>query len=280
MKKIVIVSSKDRNAVYAQLPKHLRSIPFVPFNLGPSGGDSESSPFSWDSISNLFMSYDHIIIFYPLYSNDQLHQGKEKHLWELLLLLFWKGALTYRKTLSLYKNKSIIPLEGSFPLDTEFWTEQKEDLTKAGKSLKSVTSIQKIPISKDYSAEKWASIYFRWLHTFTKKVITIKDYGSVFPFRVVGAPPPLLVLKKNDSIKEKDICEFVIQGGFLNKESSSEKPLGRFWFVVSPDKKFLYTALIHFKPALPWFVYLLSQGWIHGLVMKRFGSYVLKLSNR
>ncbi|MCD8509516.1 MAG: hypothetical protein LRY73_06280 [Bacillus sp. (in: Bacteria)] len=102
-----------------------------------------------------------------------------------------------------------------------------------------------------------------------KKLIAIKAEGEKYPFRIIGLASPLLVLQKQMTFHHH-IGEYAINGGWLNKESGLSEGTGRFWFVVSPDEKYLYTALIHFKPRLPWPLYSLTQAPIHEFVMERF----------
>ncbi|MDG5789929.1 hypothetical protein QA612_20950 [Evansella sp. AB-P1] len=231
-------------------------------------------PCNWTTISSLFHSYDQIILHEPLLSNDQMVQGIEKHVSECIRIIFQRSSILLNKPLYYLRDGTIIPLHNEDP-STKI---SKHNFQSSTSNLKhAVTSVQKIYLSSDIEMKALVLQYFQWLHHFTKKMIVVKKSYSSYSFHVLGIKQPLLILEYNKQLENHhDIAELVIKGGFLNKEAKKQEPVGRFWFVRSLHNNNVYTCLVHFKPALPWYIYRMTQGWIHGRVMNQFTKFLLK----
>ncbi|MFA9559602.1 hypothetical protein ACERII_20020 [Evansella sp. AB-rgal1] len=237
----------------------------------------QTMPYNWDSISTLFHTFDKIILADTLCSNDQMIQGQPWKLTEMMIIILQHASKIYHKPLYRLEKQRIVPIPFDVPtseLCSQFWKAyppHKNDMNK-----KSVTSIQKVDIAVEKNTEEWVNEYFQWIQKFTKGIIKVHTVSSTSSFHVLGWKKPLLTLETNHHLEAYHITEIKIKGGFLNREANVHCPIGRFWFVQSKNNSYLYTALTHFKPSLPWLVYRMSQGWIHRFVMYKFAKFVRK----
>ncbi|MBU9721392.1 MULTISPECIES: hypothetical protein [Bacillaceae] len=270
-KKTAYIASVDQKV----FPKSIQPV----YHLGHSipNPNKKELPCHWDSIVYLFQNYDELIIIGNLLPNDRMLQGSLTHYTEMILSLFYEASICFHKDVFVCLNgQKTIPLheivKGKLP---EIAKQLCDDGMTMSASQNTVMSVQKISVYNDLSASQWALQYFKWLKRFTVGLIEVKVSGENYPFCIKGFNNhPLLSLKKNNEFNLDEVAEIIIQGGFLNKERHLLTPAGRFWFVKRGD--YLYTALVHFKPALPWLSYRLTQGWIHGVVMQRFSKWVTK----
>lgn len=194
----------------------------------------------------------------PLFTtDDQLHQG-ENHIDGFLTAMIAELAKNAPGSASVIKP---VKETGS------------PSFTAGNASKKRVTSVQMWTTHHQRTAHEWAQAYFQWLGPFTKNVISIRQNDRKVVFQPAAVPIPLLTLEKNTTLKLENISEWIIQKGILNGEKKQPAPAGRLWFVVSPEKHStkVWTALTHFKPALPWIIYKGTQGLIHPWVMDHFG---------
>lgn len=283
MYKSIVITNSNQVGLLEKIPAAYQ--PATSFSINGETATNQTFPINSTKMEKCIQSSDQIIIAPPILTNDQMYQGVKAHLTELIIILFLYGTVRYKKDLSLFYNSRLITLVKHGIFSEEAYDEATKIMTSMPASIRdeenvkiqptrnTVTSIQKMPITHSQTGDEWATTYFNWLTLFTKRIITINEESSTYPFQLVGLSPPLLQLKKITTAHHH-IGEYAICGGWLNKEATTPEVLGRFWFVVSPDKKYLYTALIHFKPRLPWPLYSLTQAPIHEFVMERFARYL------
>ncbi|WP_096188954.1 hypothetical protein [Evansella halocellulosilytica] len=256
------------NGITSILPTNLRSVPVFQIGL-----DRQSIPLTSEHLALYFKQYDHVILFKTNHTGDHLIQGTHSHVSGFLTLLFYTFARKFKKKLYYVNDRQqlveITNGDGAPFRKLASLTDKKKMYTP---HTHTVTSIQKIKVKNDLTAEQMSKQYFSWLELFTK-LIYIDESDGEYSFKVRFAQTALLQLKENSAFRHDPLtAEFIINGGVLNKDRSLTMKNGRFWFLLSPDRSNLYTALVHFRPSLPWPVYLRSQSPIHAFVMKRFAQ--------
>ncbi|SDN31818.1 hypothetical protein [Alkalicoccus daliensis] len=209
------------------------------------------------AIKKVCEMYDTVILLLPLSTNDAFQQGKPEVQQAFILELFRHWAAIHRTTLILEENKQ---------------------LTIDKKAGRHVTSVQAWHEKSVSPAEDIARSYFRFLPRWTKKVIRVSynnDKVKLILLRV-----PLIELAKDTSARmPAAVSSWIVSGGLLVKKSNHSK--GRLWFVRSSVKPGLtYAAITHFKPAVPWLLYVYSQALIHKLVMNHFAAWRFQLTRR
>jgi hypothetical protein len=121
-----------------------------------------------------------------------------------------------------------------------------------------------------------ADIYTAWLPKQFLGILKVERDGDEHRFKLLGLPFDLLVLSSGDMPQSTDRFQFAIESGCLVGKDNR----GTFEFRLSPDRKHVFAAIHHFKPALPWWVYTFSQALVHGWVMRRFGKHLSSLSQK
>jgi len=133
-----------------------------------------------------------------------------------------------------------------------------------------VRSVQRLPNPVGHTATYVARIYQRWLPIFFRLLINVHSEGDRSVFSI--GPLPLLELQFIPSRSDDDRQLFYITGGRLVKR----KDYGWLEFRRVLDDRFVISAIHEFVPALPWYVYVLTQARAHAYVMERFGQYLAK----
>ncbi|MEP6865644.1 MAG: NAD-dependent epimerase/dehydratase family protein [Deltaproteobacteria bacterium] len=138
-----------------------------------------------------------------------------------------------------------------------------------------VRSVQRIALPPERDAEWAAHEYMRWLPrgAWPMRVAVDSDHRLtrffLRPFR-----RPLLELEFADDRSASDLQLFYVTGGSLARANTR----GRLEFRVTPDGAHLLTAIHDFMPALPWWLYRISQALVHRYVMWRFGRHLRRAS--
>lgn len=134
-----------------------------------------------------------------------------------------------------------------------------------------VRSVQRIPLPSGKDAEWAAREYMRWLPGGVWPGFRVDlDDSRTASFFTAHGKRPLLVLRFATERSASDRQLFYVVGGLLAKESKR----GRLEFRVTPDGHHLLTAIHEYVPALPWWLYRISQALVHRLVMRRFGAHL------
>lgn len=131
-----------------------------------------------------------------------------------------------------------------------------------------VRSVQRLPNPAGHSATYVARIYQRWLPIFLRTLISVHSEGDVSTFNIFSQP--LLELQFIPDRSDDDRQLFYITGGRLVRR----KDYGWLEFRRVLGGKFVISAIHEFVPALPWYLYVLTQARAHAVVMDRFGRYL------
>ncbi|MCB9601477.1 MAG: NAD-dependent epimerase/dehydratase family protein [Sandaracinus sp.] len=139
-------------------------------------------------------------------------------------------------------------------------------------------SVQRLPRPPGSSGRWVAEEYVRWLPRGPVPGMACEteetERGPVVRFRLRALRKPLLVLRLAPERTREDRALFYVEGGLLARTSPTP---GRFEFRVTPDGNHVLAAVHDFRPALPWFVYALTQANVHALVMNRFGRHLARV---
>lgn len=169
--------------------------------------------------------------------------------------------------------------------------------TAARKPRNTVRSVQRMPLPEGRDATWVALEYLRWLPRDLRPFIGVTvDEEQCARFWLVGFARPLLALRYAPDRSTPDRALFYVVGGTLAATGAHHR--GRLEFRVAtaegPDGvaeeagplgddagvPVVIAAIHDFVPALPWFVYNLTQAQAHLLVMHRFGLHLGRQPSR
>ena len=139
-----------------------------------------------------------------------------------------------------------------------------------------VRSVQRIALPAGHDAEWAAHEYMRWLpHGAWPMRVEVDDDHHLTRFYLRPFKRPLLELEFDKDRSAKDRQLFYVTGGALGRKKTN----GRLEFRVTPDGEHLLTAIHDFMPALPWWLYRISQALVHQFVMWRFGRHLARVTS-
>ncbi len=142
-------------------------------------------------------------------------------------------------------------------------------------NLKNVRSVQRLTLPSGLTAEQVSQEYFNWIPRYFRPMIQVKvDPNPASPrlvFRMLGLT--LLILEKSVERSTVDRQLLYIKGGLL----SSKNDRGRLEFREVLDRKYVMAAIHEYRPALPWFIYKITQAKLHLWVMNAFGKHLERL---
>ena len=137
-----------------------------------------------------------------------------------------------------------------------------------------VRSVQRIALPPTRDAEWAAHEYMRWLpHGAWPMRVAVDSDHHLTRFFLRPFKTPLLELEFAPDRSASDLQLFYVTGGSLARS----KTPGRLEFRVTPDGAHLLTAIHDFMPALPWWLYRISQALVHRYVMWRFGRHLARV---
>jgi uncharacterized protein YbjT (DUF2867 family) len=116
-----------------------------------------------------------------------------------------------------------------------------------------VRSVQRLPNPNGHSATYVARIYQRWLPIFIRTLISVTSEGDVSTFSFFSVPLLKLQFIPDRSYDDRQL--FYINGGRLVRR----KDYGWLEFRRVLDGAYVISAIHEFGPALPWFLYVLTQ---------------------
>lgn len=135
---------------------------------------------------------------------------------------------------------------------------------------RSVRSVQRIPLPPGRNAEWVKDRYFSWLPKAFYPFLRVETEGPNIYFSCIAKKPVLLHLRHNSERSQPDRQLLYIQKSILADEFEK----GRLEFRVVLNRKFVLAAIHDFKPAIPWFLYKMTQAKMHLWVMKAFGRFL------
>lgn len=136
-----------------------------------------------------------------------------------------------------------------------------------------VRSVQRLPLPRGWNAQDVARHYGEWLtHTFRGAIQVNRDDNDDLLFQCAFPRLTLLRLSLSPLTPTGERQVFYITGGILARKAVD--PPGRLEFRPVQGNRFVMAAIHGFVPALPWYIYNLSQARIHLWVMRNFGRYL------
>lgn len=138
--------------------------------------------------------------------------------------------------------------------------------------IKSVRSVQRLVIPLGMTAKQIGDEYFSWLPRFFSSFIQVNLKGDECVFYIPILNLKLLILRNVSYQSHENISQLKIVGGLLAKKN--QKGWLEFREVI-PGLVAL-SAIHDFTPALPWFIYRLTQAPFHLFVMNAFKKYLYK----
>jgi uncharacterized protein YbjT (DUF2867 family) len=141
---------------------------------------------------------------------------------------------------------------------------------------KLVKSVQRLQLPSGSTAYAVARLYFKWLSMFFNGLINVQLNQNTARFCLLDMNPPLLQLELSPDRSTPDRQLFYITGGVLVTPHNG----ARLEFRESPLGGAIFAAIHDFKPALPWWIYRISQAPFHRFVMWSFGRFLSRLGSR
>ena len=140
-----------------------------------------------------------------------------------------------------------------------------------------VRSIQRVILPPGQDAAWVAGNYFRWLGQCCWPLVRSRvDDAHNVEVWVRALPLKLLALTHLPSASAPQRQVYAISGGLLARRGAAGRP--RFEFQTLLAGRYTMTAIHDYAPALPWYVYILTQAVGHLLVMRRYQSRLARLA--
>ena len=133
-----------------------------------------------------------------------------------------------------------------------------------------VRSVQRITLRKELHRPIY-QVYYRWLKKYIP-LIGVQTKGTKLNFYFLSPQIRLLQLEYSETHSSKDRQLLFITGGLL---TNKVQDYGRLEFRYINDHTII-CALHDYIPAIPWWIYIVSQAYIHLMVMKGFKSFLEK----
>ena len=141
------------------------------------------------------------------------------------------------------------------------------------KIISAVRSIQRMHLPEGKDALWVAEEYLNWLPSAFKILIRAERLeNGVCRMYLQHTSLLLLELSLQPHLSTPDQAIYYISGGSLLRTPQPSQ--GIFEFRVVLNKKYVMAAIHDFHPSLPWFVYIISQAQVHGLVMNLFAKHL------
>ncbi|MGD8274818.1 MAG: NAD(P)H-binding protein [Thiohalocapsa sp.] len=140
-----------------------------------------------------------------------------------------------------------------------------------------VRSIQRVILPPGQDAAWVAGNYFRWLGECCWPLVRSRvDAHNQVEVWVRILPIKLLALTHQPAVSTRNRQVYAISGGLLARLASPGRP--RFEFQTLLDGRYTMTAIHDYAPALPWYVYVVTQAVGHILVMRRYQARLARLA--
>ncbi len=140
-----------------------------------------------------------------------------------------------------------------------------------------VRSIQRVILPPGQTAAWVAGNYFRWLGQCCWPLVRsrVNDAGAVGVW-IRFLPIKLLTLTLDTEASSPHRQVYAISGGLLARPNAAGRP--RFEFHTLLGERYTMTAIHDYAPALPWWLYSISQAVGHILVMRRYQARLARLA--
>jgi uncharacterized protein YbjT (DUF2867 family) len=133
-----------------------------------------------------------------------------------------------------------------------------------------VRSVQRLPNPMQRSASWVARMYQSWLPRLFRYIIQVEVAGDTATFQVFNIPLLKLLFVKDRSDNDRQLF-YIVDGHLVRR-----RDYGWLEFRNVLEGRYVISAVHEFVPALPWYVYVLSQALVHHWVMKRFGKFLAR----
>ena len=132
-----------------------------------------------------------------------------------------------------------------------------------------VKSIQRVTIPERWSVQDTASYYLQWLSRSSLKIVGTSVNDNHAEIRLPILKDPILTLDYSPERSREDAVTYMISGGRLARVQEGGR--ARLVFRRVLDESRVIIAIHEYEPALPWFIYTLTQARVHLIVMTVFG---------
>ncbi len=151
---------------------------------------------------------------------------------------------------------------------------------KAIRQLSRVRSIQRIQRPADWNAKMVAGFYFDWIPQLLRPLIRTRvEANGDCAFCLLGLKAPMLVLLFEEENSSDDRRLYWIERGWLAASGESNRR-ARFEFRDVEGTGETIAAIHDFLPALPWWIYTVTQAPFHALVMHLFRRHLKRMVAR
>jgi uncharacterized protein YbjT (DUF2867 family) len=150
-------------------------------------------------------------------------------------------------------------------------------MTRPASDAPDVRSIQRLHLDEETDAISVASAYLEWLPHFCRPWLRVDvDAAGVCKFMVRGTKICLLELSYSKERSSRDRALLYITSGVLALIREGDRD--RLEFRMLPGGRSVLAAIHDFTPALPWFIYKVTQAQAHLIVMRAFGRHLRRRS--
>lgn len=139
-----------------------------------------------------------------------------------------------------------------------------------------VKSVQRLVLPHKLDAYTVAGLYFKWLSRFFNGLIDVRLHDRTARFHIALMSRPLLELTYSPDRSARDRQLYYITGGLLARKQER----ARLEFRESPLGDAVFAAIHDFRPALPWWLYRMTQAPFHWFVMWSFGRFLQSIHMR
>lgn len=152
-------------------------------------------------------------------------------------------------------------------------TRKRSSLFRFKPKGRSVRSVQRLVLPSGRDAAWVKERYVEWLPRFFRSLIKVAIEGNSIVFYALHRRLKLLELLVNHQRSTADRQLLYLGKGLM----ISRENVGRLEFRVVLNRKYVLAAIHDYQPALPWYLYRLSQSLVHLGVMRSFGRYLAGL---
>ncbi len=129
-----------------------------------------------------------------------------------------------------------------------------------------VRSVQRLNLPTGKDAVWVKQRYLTWLPRFLAPLILVDVEGSRITFALLTKKLKMLELYRDEERSDRDRQLLYIVDGRLVAQKQ-----GCLEFRVVLNRRFVLASIHEFRPALPWYLYVLTQAKLHLWVMSAFG---------
>ena len=146
------------------------------------------------------------------------------------------------------------------------------------RTMSNVRSIQRIILPPGRNAAWVAETYFQWLPRFSRLMV-LCEIDTDHTCRYYNRFPKLhlLTLRFQPELSSPDRQMYFITGGLLARGHEYLNPRMEFRDVL--NGRYTIVALHDFRPVLPWFLFVVTQAYVHLIVMRNFQKHMGKMAS-